>query len=126
VLGSGSCGRWSGDLDGVGLPIQSGGDDLDLPARHFSDIVAAFAFPTAVGVDGQAAVCVALNVVNVPDRRLTVRIPAFPVPPHDQLSKVTVEVAAMRISTSQRPADRQGVESAPPQPGLAGGQDVAG
>ena len=41
-----------GDLDGVGLSIQSAGDDLDLPARHFADIVSTFAFAAAVGVDG--------------------------------------------------------------------------
>jgi hypothetical protein len=44
---------WSGDLDGVGLAVQSAGDDFDLPAWHFAGVVAAFAFATTVGIDSQ-------------------------------------------------------------------------
>ena len=94
-----------GDLDGVGLPVQSAGDQLDLPARHFSDIVAAFAFATAVGVDSEAAVAVAMNMVDVADRCLTVAVAAFPISLHDQLPKVAVEAAAVWISTRERPTD---------------------
>ena len=74
--------------------------------------------PLEIGVDGEAAVGVAADVIDVADRRLTEGVAAFPVPPHDQLPEVAVEAAAMRISTGQRPADRRGVEPAPPQPAL--------
>ena len=43
---------WCGDLDLVELAVEPAGDGFDFPAGHFAGIVAAFAFPAAVGIDG--------------------------------------------------------------------------
>ena len=110
----------------MALAVQPAADHFDLPTRHLAGIVAALALPTAVGVDGEAVVGVALNVVDVPDRRITERIAAVPIPPHDQLPDVAVKLAAVRIATGQRSTDRRGVEPAPPQVTLAGRKKIAG
>ena len=65
-------------------------------------------------------------MVDVADRRITERVAALPIPPHDQLSEIAVEVAAMWIATDQRPADGCGVEPTPPQLSFAGRHEVAG
>jgi hypothetical protein len=94
---------WGGDLDCVALAVQPATSNFDLPARHLAGIVAAFALPATVGIDGQATIGVALDVVDVANRRITEWVAASPIPPHDQLPDVAVEVAAVRIPTNQRP-----------------------
>ena len=78
--------------------VQAAGDGLDIPARHLTRIVAAFAFAAAIGVDRETAIGVALNVVDMADRRVTERIAAALIPKYDQLSQEPVEAAAARIT----------------------------
>jgi len=65
-------------------------------------------------------------MVDVADRCVAVGISAAPIPQLDQLLEESVEVAVRRITTDDRPTHWGGVQAAPPQPPLAGGQDVAG
>ena len=58
---------WCGDHDGVLVAVQAAADGFDRAAGHFAGVVAAFTFPAAVGIDGQTALGVALNVVEVAD-----------------------------------------------------------
>ncbi len=108
------------------LAVQTAGDSLDIPARHLTRIVATFALPAAIGIDRESAVGVALNVVDVADWRVTVGVPAVPIPGHDQPSEMAVEAATTRITTDQGPTHRCGVEPPPPQLAFADGQNVAG
>ena len=100
------------DLDGVAWAVQSAGDGFDLPVRHFPDIVAAFARPATIEIDGQAALCEPLNVINVTYRCIAVRVSAHPIPEHDQLPKEPVELPAERITTDNRSSIWLGVEPA--------------
>ena len=76
-----------GDVDGVGVVAEESGiDDVDVPAWHFPDVVAAFAGAAALLQDGGAAVGVADDVVDVPDRCVAVRIPTRLVAELDELA----------------------------------------
>jgi len=60
-----------GDHDAVGCVEEAGVDEGDLPARHLSGVVGAFAGASAVAVAGGSAFAVAANVINMPDGRVT-------------------------------------------------------
>jgi hypothetical protein len=103
-----------GDFDGVVLAVQAAGGRVDVPVGHFSGAVAAFAGAAAVGVYGQAAVGEALDMVDMTDRCVTVRISAASIPQLDQLLEESVEVAAQRGTTDDRSTQWGGVQAAPP------------
>jgi hypothetical protein len=57
-----------GDVDGVALVEEPGVDDVDVPAGHFADLVAAGAGAAPVFQGGGSAVAVPGDVVDVADR----------------------------------------------------------
>ena len=105
---------WCGDRDGMLVAVQAAADGFDRPAGHFAGVVAAFAFPAAVGIDGQTALGVALNVVDVADWCVTERIATPPIPKNDQLFEEPIKAAAQRITACQRSTHGRGVQAAPP------------
>ena len=56
-----------GDDDFVWSAVEAAVDDFDMPAGHFSDLVAAFALAAAIDVGGGSAVGVSGDVVEVSD-----------------------------------------------------------
>src|SRR6478672_2526387 len=102
-----------GDFDPVGAAVVESGDQGDLPAGHLADEVAAGADAAAVGEGGGAAVGVAVDVVEVPDRRIAVRVAAVLVAEGDELAEPALEAAAVRVAADQL-AGRAGEQPPPP------------
>ena len=111
-----------GDADGVGLAVQAVEDQVDFPAGHFSDVVAASAGAAAVAEGGGSAVSVAEDVVEVADGGVAERIPAVLVAQSDQLGEPAVEPARVRVAANDKtPAVLVGGGEQSPPPFAAGG-----
>ena len=67
VVVAGGC----GDDDLVRAAGEAAVDDVDVPAGHFADDVAAGAFAASIAERGGSVVAAASDVVDVADRRIT-------------------------------------------------------
>ena len=63
VVVAGGC----GDDDFVWSAVEAAVDEGEVPAGHFSNLVAAFALTASIGEGGESAVGVSSDVVEVPD-----------------------------------------------------------
>ena len=73
-------------------------DELDLPAGHLADVVAAGADPAPVGQAGGAARAVGVDVVEVADRGVAERVAAAAVvADSDQVGQRPVEASAAGV-----------------------------
>src|SRR5215203_7001615 len=91
-----------GDYHGVRVAVSAVFDHRGLPAGHFVDVVAALTQPAPIGHRGRSAVDAAMHMVQVANRRITVGVPAGPVPQGNQGGKRAVEAAAEPIPTDDR------------------------
>ena len=99
VVVSGGC----GDDDLVRCAVEAEVDHFEASARHFADEIAALAFATTIAVAGGPTLAVASDVVDVADRRITERIATGLVPQLDELGQPAIEVAALAVTTYDRP-----------------------
>jgi hypothetical protein len=67
--------------------VEATVDELDTPAGHFADEVAAGAFAESILKCGGSAIAVPGDVVNVADRRITIGIPAGLITQLDQFGQ---------------------------------------
>ena len=106
------------DLDGMAVGV----DDSDCPAGEFADVVAAFAHPSPVLGGGGTAVGMPVDMVEMPDRRPTERIPAHSVAAADQVGEPTAEPTLALVGIDDQlaaVAGGAGEQPAPPTPGLS-------
>lgn len=108
-----SCGGDGCDpVYGSGVVVADGADG---PAGGFAGVVAAGADGAAVAVAGRAAVGPAVDVVDLADRRITIRRAAVLVADGDQVGEEPVEASSPRIAADKHAAGRGGEQPAAKQ-----------
>ena len=92
------------DDDLVRSGVEAAVNEVDAPARHFSDKVAAGACAAAILKRGSSAVAVPSDVVDMADRRITKRIPTALITQLDEFGQPAVEAASVGVTAHNRAA----------------------
>jgi hypothetical protein len=93
-----------GDLDRVGIAAEAAVRQVNTPAGHFADEVAAFARAASIYECGETAIGVSSDVVDVPYGCVTEGITASLVTKPYQVVEQAVEIAPGRIASQNRPS----------------------